>query len=317
MDTDIVRQKEKALASNPHILVAARFLTALTMLACTIAPSHAEMCEADTLNALKTRIHNYDHLKESRSLSTHYCTASQSDSRLGLSMIVDGIPANGTVNRQSMENACQGHDEQYLLDHHQVFEASYISDAALELCKGGLTFKAQRKSEESISVAIGFIPTETPEFAVFEAFEFSTDAVNCADLPQKGTLIFHKSMNFNCHITNVHKDIDLTLKTTKHGNRVLSIPRVPVSETVKPKWEFFVKGGNMGTKFQCTNEFGTVGGDIPCEVSNNPCEKDPDGTKRKLYCGAAYYREYKVIDGNTAVINDTQHGRSVRELPTR
>ena len=313
----MVRQKEKALASNPHILVAARLLTALTMLACTIDPSHAEMCEPDLVNALKTRIHNYDHLKESRSLSTHYCTASQSDWRLGLSMIVDGIPANSTVNRQTMENACQGHDEQYLLDHHQEFETSYISDAALELCKGGLTFKAQRKSEKSISVAIGFIPTETPEFAVFEAFEFSADAVNCVDLPQKGTQIFNKSINFTCKITNIHNDIDLKLKTEKHGSRVLSIPRVPVSETVKPKWEFFVKGGNAGNKFQCTNEIVTVGGDIPCEVSNSPCENDPDGTKRKLYCGAAYYREYKVIDGNTAVINDTQHGRSVRELPTR
>jgi len=275
------------------------------------------MCEADLVNALKTRIHNYDHLKESRSLSTHYCTASQSDSRLGLSMIVEGIPASGTVNRQTMENACQGHDEQYLLDHHQQFEASYISDAALQLCKGGLTFKAQRESEESISVAIGFIPTESPEFAVVEAFHFSADAANCVDPPQKGTLIFHKSINFNCHITNIHKAIVLTLKTKKHGDRVLSIPRVPVSETVKPKWEFFVKGGPMGTKFQCTNEFGTVGGDIPCEVSNSPCENDPDGTKRKLYCGAAYYREYKVIDGHTAVIDDIQHGRSVRELPTR
>lgn len=301
--------EQMAAAFKSHTYLAFTFLTAIATLGAGISPSHAQVCDAELVNALKTRIHNYDRLVETRTLSTHYCNSSSSTSAYNLGGMVDAMPVGGSVNRQSMQQACMDRNETYLLDHHKEFEMSYLPDAALEVCKGGLTFKAQRTSDEQwINVNIGYVPTDTAKFAKFDSFVYPKNALSCPDLPKRNTTIYRDSIKFTCKIIDRHQTINLTLKTKKNASKTLSIPRAPVKDTKWAQWSFTVGCGHMGSCFQCENEFGIVGPMIQCAVSNDPCRsgRDYDGSSRKRYCAARFYRSYTVIDRQYAVIDNLE-----------
>lgn len=302
-------------ATKAHMRLAITSVTAVAVLGAGIGSSYAQMCDAELVNALKTRISNYDKLVETSTLSTHYCSSSGSNLGIDLGGMIDAVPVGASVNRQTMQKACQSKDESYLRIHHKEFEMSYLSDAALDACVGGLTYKARRTTDEqSIIVSIGYIPNVTPEFAVFESFEYPKEAVVCKKIPKKGTVLFNKSESFTCDIIDSHRDINLTLRTRKHGARTLTIPRVPVIEIIQANWSFNVGCGNMGSCFSCFNELGSFGPEISCAVSGDPCKsgKDMDGAKRKLYCAARMFSTYKVVDGKYAVIENVELPISMR-----
>lgn len=293
----------------------------LLVMAAATNPSFAQVCDAQLINALKTRIRNYDHLVETRTLSTHYCSAASSASGINFGGAFEGVPIGGAVNLQSMQNACQTKNETYFYEHHKEFEMSYVSDAALALCKKGLSFSAQRNQEETtISVRINFEPDATAEFARLNRFDYTKDAMVCKNVPKRGARLFKEE--FTCDITNPHKTINITLNTIKHGSRSLQIPRSPVKETKIPSWSFVVGCGNMGWCFQCQNEFGKVGPQISCDVGNDPClgGRDTYGASRRSYCAARFYPTYSVFDKKYAVIynreDPVEHRPTIVDLVT-
>lgn len=260
-------------------------------------------CDATILDALRTKYDSLENKTISESLYHLACSSSSKDKGGKIVVQRADFALDSGFKSKSTTEACETKDYHYFEKNRYQIAYSFVPEQAILACVGGLSFTAKSEPDSNIIVVrAAYVNNVNTKPLKVKEIQVSDDTmVKCRDPWPKGTEISPQGIMFQCERL---KDDSLTflLKTEDdHGDKSITLPRVPTYKSGSIKWSHEVDTGyatptsDFFYKCKITDLNMLIGSWQDCRRIG-VCHKT-SGEKMAAWCNTQWGSTYLLRDG--------------------
>lgn len=260
-------------------------------------------CDATILNALRTKYDGLENKTISESLYHLACSSSSSNKEAKFGIKRTDFALDSGFKSKSTSETCETKDYQYYEQNKYQIAYSFVPEQAILACVGGLSFTAKSEpSSNTIVVRAAYVNNVNTKPLKVKEIQVPDDTmVKCRDPWPKGTEISPQGTLFQCERLK-NDSLTFLLKTEdNHGDRSITLPRVPIYESGEIEWSHIVDTSyttptsDFFYKCKITNRDILVGSWQDCRTIG-VCHKT-SSEKMATWCNTRWGSTYHLRDG--------------------